>query len=81
MNNLFAPLSGEYCLYFYLLSVFFFVFFVLASVSAIYAVFMAKKNKLGALGMMLPVILTYFVMYFQNRLLNSMCGASLASSN
>lgn len=71
-KDLFSPLSREYCLWFYYLSIVGFAFLVITLVSAIIVGF--RKKKGGEYFMtMLMVALTYFIFYFQNRLLYSMC--------
>ena len=71
-KDLFTPLSREYCLWFYYLSIIGFAFLVITLVSAIIVGF--RKKKGGEYFMtMLMVALTYFIFYFQNRLLYSMC--------
>lgn len=71
-KDLFTPLSREYCLWFYYLSIVGFAFLVITLVSAIIVGF--RKKKGGEYFMtMLMVALTYFIFYFQNRLLYSMC--------
>lgn len=71
-KDLFSPLSREYCLWFYYLSIIGFAFLVITLVSAIIVGF--RKKKGGEYFMtMLMVALTYFIFYFQNRLLYSMC--------
>jgi hypothetical protein len=75
-SDLFGPLKQEYCLWFYYLSVIGFVFLVLVLVSGIVVGIMGKKPLsyyyfvfIGALG--------YFIFYFQNRLLYTMCHKTL----
>jgi hypothetical protein len=69
---LFGPLDSEFCLYFYLLSVISYVLMVLVILTLCYSIAMDSKiiytSLLGAA--------VYGVMYFQNRLLHSMCMKS-----
>ena len=73
-NFLFGPLDTEYCVYFYLLSVmqYFICIFILG-----YLVFALlsgnKKMDSKMISTMIFGALLYGVMYFQNRLLHSMC--------
>ena len=76
MDYLFGPLPEIYCLYFYGMSVFTFILLVFALVNVVYLVFSKKTNKqLIVPGLFL--ILSYFLMYIQNRLLNTMCEKTL----
>lgn len=71
-KDLFSPLSREFCLWFYYLSIIGFVFLAITLFSAI--VIGITKKKGGDYYMtMLMVSFSYFIFYFQNRLLYSMC--------
>jgi hypothetical protein len=73
-NYLFGPLDIEYCVYFYILSIVNFVFYALIILSLIYTlIFGYKKMDSKLIGTMLFGSLAYLVLYFQNRLLHSMC--------
>lgn len=80
MNNvmkfLFGPLDKEYCLYFYYLSVFGFVFFIIAFLTMI-RLAIAKKRTSVFYANSIMVLLGYGIFYFQNRLLHTMCSNSL----
>lgn len=72
LQSLFAPLGKEYCMYFYWLSVIGFVFFWFLLLTGVFA---GIKGKMPAahylhLGM---ICITYMLLYFQSRLLYSMC--------
>lgn len=72
MEDLFSPLSKKYCVWFYYLAVISYIFFIVGVLGAI--IYGVKHNKgLGYYGTALVASLSYFVMYFQNRLLFSMC--------
>jgi len=75
-TNLFGDISGEYCVYFYLLSVVGLVFFVLAIVGIV--VIGISKNK--GFDFYAPAFiqsLMYFLFYVQSRLLFNMCSRTL----
>ena len=73
-NFLFGPLDGEYCAYFYILSVINYIFFIFIITSLIVTlVFQGRKADSKSLMTMLFGALLYGVIYFQNRLLHSMC--------
>ena len=68
-NKLLSPLSREYCAYFYYLTVFTLFFFAIALVETTYSIVNGKVSILrGLIGVTFP-----FVIYFQNRLMYSMC--------
>ena len=73
MDTLFGPLGPQYCAYFFYLSVFGFALMIMAVVSSLY---IGITKKLGAKYYisMIFVALTYFIFYFQNRLLYTMCS-------
>jgi hypothetical protein len=73
MDYLFGPLGEEYCVWFYILSVFGFVYLVLFLIPAIYYGITRKKTGMYWLNV-LAVSIGYFIFYFQNRLLSTMCS-------
>jgi hypothetical protein len=79
MNLYFGPLSVESCIYFKILTMFFFAVFVFAIIGEI--VFIVKRFdsfnfKMFTNGILL--LFNAFLAYFVNRLLYSMCSKSLA---
>ena len=76
MQYLFGPLSKQYCLYFYFLSIIGLVFVVLIVVSALF-IGITKRKGLDFYLAMLSGALAYGILYFQNRLLHSMCVGSI----
>lgn len=72
-ETLFSPLDKKYCLYFYYLSIFAFAFIIITIISFMW---IGISNKLGMKHYihMIYLALIYFVFYFQNRLLYSMCS-------
>lgn len=73
MNNLeatfFSPMGRQYCDYFYFLTVFAFIFFLFAIYDVITSLFIGKTNIFRAL----LTLIFPFLIYFNNRLLYSMC--------
>lgn len=76
MQNLFGPLSKKYCLYFYVLSIIFLVLGIVLVLSTLVVGITKRKDAsffffglIGALG--------YGMVYFQNRLLHTMCLGSI----
>jgi hypothetical protein len=78
MNNYFGPLSKKYCIYFYYLSIFFFIIYVISLIS--FTVFIVKHyNKVNLAYMVnfVMILINTLLGYFVNRLLHSMCMNSL----
>ena len=75
MDYIYGPLSKNYCIYFYLLSVVGFVLLCLALISMILVGFSKTKSS-GFYVQMLMICIGYGIFYFQNRLLYSMCVGS-----
>ena len=74
MDSYFGPLSREYCLYFYLMSVFFFLMIVLGAIGIV-AEFINKPKKFDLMLFINAVMLLFnaILAYYVNRLLNTMC--------
>lgn len=72
MNTVYGPLDKIYCLWFYYLSIFGFVLFCFAFFIFLYMA-VTKRRSSAFYFQMFMVCLGYFVFYFQNRLLHSMC--------
>lgn len=71
LMSAFAPFGGEYCDYFYYLSVLNFIILLYILLSALY-VFLFEKEKKSIFNILL-VSLPTFLGYFTNRLLYSIC--------
>jgi hypothetical protein len=76
MNTLFGPLSGEYCLYFYYLSIFSMFLFVLAVIVG-FINGIRREKSLGFYVSVVGAALMYLVSYFVNRLMFSVCSKAL----
>tara|TARA_B100001093_G_C26770601_1_gene990007 strand:+ start:278 stop:523 length:246 start_codon:yes stop_codon:yes gene_type:complete len=75
-NQLFGPLDVRYCDYFLILSIIGFVLLVILLLSSL-IVGITQKEGAGFYMQVISIALGYVILYFQNRLLNSMCVASL----
>lgn len=71
-DSLFGPLSKEYCVYFYYLSIIGLILLVVLIASTL-IIGLSQRKKIGFYMKMLSVALGYAIFYFQNRLLHSMC--------
>lgn len=67
----FSPLSKEYCVFFYLMSVIMFVLLVMSMIGVVFIILKSKKKT--DYPLLFSNVLTLALVYFQNRLLYSMC--------
>lgn len=75
--TLFGPLSSKYCLYFHIVSIFFFLMFLGAlSIEGVWLYKNMKRLTPRALVSGLVLTFNMFIIYFVNRLLYSMCSRS-----
>ena len=78
MNKLYGPLGKEYCTYFYILSIFFFLSFI---VSIVFTILQIVKNpkivNMKFVFTSLAIIIYTLIPYYVNRLLYTMCINSL----
>ena len=75
-KSLFGPLSRDYCVLFYYLSVWFLIFFFLVLISGIWLIG-TKKVPITFSWHLVWVLVIYGVFYLQNRLLYNMCSGSM----
>ena len=74
LNTYFGPLGREYCLYFYLMSMFFFVMIVLGVIGIIAGIISKGKKTEASFILHSVMLLSNAVLaYFINRLLHTMC--------
>lgn len=74
LDIFFGTYSREYCLYFYYLMVFAFILMVIATFQSFYLFFQGEIGvTVAAINLIAP-----FLIYFNNRLLYSMCQGSLS---
>jgi hypothetical protein len=73
-DAVFSPLSKKHCLYFYAIMVFVFVILVFNVVSLLFVVITKKgKKKMQILKHGVMAILPGIVLYYQSRLMYSIC--------
>ena len=75
LKSLFGPLGPQYCDYFYFLTVFFFIVFVVTTLTVLMKCF-SKKRGLKLTDCFI-LITQPLMLYFINRLYYSMCMGSL----
>ncbi len=78
MNTYFGPLSREYCVYFYALSIVFGLIFVFSVLSFSYFM-ITHRNKINAMFIanVVLILTNTFLAYISNRLLHTMCVKSV----
>lgn len=68
-ENVFNPLGREYCAYFYWLTILAFILLLLALINTFIKILKGRAKLInGAIALLAP-----FLLYFNNRLLYSMC--------
>lgn len=77
MDLIYGPLGKEYCMYFYYLSIIGFVFMFIILITLIISIIKSKKVDQAVAMQSFTVALVYFIFYFQNRLLYSVCSNSM----
>jgi len=75
LQSIFGPLSKDYCVYFYILSMVGFFLLVLLCITTIF-VGITQRKGFDFYFQMLTGAIAYAILYFQNRLLHSMCVGS-----
>ena len=78
MSNYFGPLSKDYCMYFYFMSIFFFIIMLMGLVGVVSTIVLKPKQVnlmffINSTMLLMNSILAYFV----NRLLHTMCANSI----
>ncbi len=76
-DSLFGPLPRSYCVYFSIVSIIGFIL-LLVSLLTVGKLLMDKSKDTKMLMVSSISCITYFVLYFQNRILQGMCSHSLA---
>ena len=81
MQDYFGPLGQEYCLYFYFLSIIFYILFIMSLIGVAGGIYInyKKLNTMFVLNSSL-LILNTLLAYFVNRLLNTMCMNSIPNN-
>ena len=75
-DNLVGPISGKYCIYFYILSLLAIIFFVVVLGAIIYT---GYSKKMGVMFYVLAILYSsqFLLSYLQNRLHYNMCLNSI----
>lgn len=74
-DTLYGPLGKEYCIYFYILSVFGFISLVLIVISSLF-IGIYKKKGFDFYLQAFTLAVVYGMLYLQNRLLFNMCESA-----
>lgn len=78
MEYIYGPLSSEFCIYFYFLSMFGFILFCFTAILGLY-MGISKGKSFEFYFKTVMLCLAYLVFYFQNRLLYSMCTGKMSA--
>ena len=76
-DNFIGQFSGDYCIYFYVLTIISLVCLLVTLVNGIFLVHKKKADVMHTVG----VVIATGVVYFQNRLLYSMCVGALQNGS
>lgn len=76
ISAVFGPLPKDYCLYFYILTVLNFIILIVFLISSFFIGITEKKN-VGYFIQVLALAMVYFVVYFQNRLMSTICYSAI----
>lgn len=77
LNSYFGPLSKDYCVYFYALSIFFFSLFLLAAFVTLLSIIRKPSELNIRFAIKSLLVLAYtFIPYLVNRLFYTMCNNS-----
>ena len=76
VSALFGPLPKDFCLYFYILTVVNFIVLILFIVSSLF-IGITEKKKMGYFIQILSIGMVYLVVYFQNRLMSTICYSAI----
>lgn len=78
LNQFFKPLSADYCLYFYIITLFSFIMLLFSVVGSVVGLIKSKKDvNFKVIAGLVYVNIGVFMFYLQNRLLYGMCVNSL----
>ena len=77
VNSYFGPLSKDYCVYFYALSIFFFSLFVISVILTLLSI-IRKPSEINVkfIVKVFLILLYTFIPYLVNRLFYTMCNNS-----
>ena len=76
-DRFFSPLGKEWCMYYFAILVFVFIFFVLSIVSAVIGLFSLKKFTFNEIYLLCVPVVMNLVLYLQSRIIYSICVSSL----
>lgn len=72
LSYIYGPLSKQYCLWFYIFSVFGFISMCITIIATLF-IGITKKKDIAFFGAGAYFVILQFAIYFQNRLLYNMC--------
>jgi hypothetical protein len=76
-DRFFGPLGKEWCMYYFAILVFVFIFFVLSIISAVIGIVNLKKFTFNEVYLLSVPVIMNLVLYLQSRIIYSICVSSL----
>lgn len=76
-DRFFGPLGKEWCMYYFAILVFVFIFFILSIISAVIGLLNLKKFTFNEIYLLSVPVIMNLVLYLQSRIIYSICVSSL----
>ena len=76
-DRFFGPLGKEWCMYYFAILVFVFIFFILSIISAVIGLLNLKKFTFNEIYLLSVQVIMNLVLYLQSRIIYSICVSSL----
>ena len=77
VDTFFSPLGKEWCMYYFVILIFVFFFLIVSVFTSIISLFSIKKFDFSHIHVLLYPIIVNLILYFQSRIIYSMCVKSL----
>ena len=76
-DRFFSPLGKEWCMYYFAILVFVFIFFILSIISAVIGLLNLKNFTFNEIYLLSVPVIMNLVLYLQSRIIYSICVSSL----
>lgn len=76
-DRFFSPLGKEWCIYYFAILVFVFIFLILSIISAVIGIINLKKFSFKEIYLLSVPVIMNLVLYLQSRIIYSICVSSL----
>lgn len=77
IDTFFSPLGKEWCVYYFAILIFVFIFLIISVISAVVGIFKLKKFTFNEVYLLCIPIIMNLVLYLQSRIIYSICVSSL----